>query len=678
MRRACATVLALLLPAATQTFARQGPQQGLQQGDVELRGDLVEIRAVVTDAQGRLVDNLTKQDFEVVDNGKPREISFFSVNTVPQGATATIAGPAPTTPAPAKPALPAPAVRSIVFFVDNANLSAGDLVRARKALRSFVDTRIADTDLAAIVESYGSIGLAGQFTRDRAVLREAIDKIANHPPAAGTGGFTPYLSAEIVRGTNEEALNAGAYLVRIEDKIPPPMDADVPGGDPMSNHLKSLARQRAHQVLAEATRQRRLTLASLNHAVDQLARTEGQKLLALVSDGFSLFDVGGEREVSELRAVVARAVRSGVVIYSITGAGLEPNIYTGPDDPLYPIPPQIFPGYAQASRRDLEDGVNAIAKDTGGEVFRNTNDLAGALGQMLDRNRTYYALAYYADSGDNGNHSIDVRLVGHPELVVRAQRGYDASIVRASAQPVVDALSAPEPLTGLVVTAGASVAAPVPDGAVVGVDVHIDGDRIAYEETGETHNFALEVATAFIDDKGATYALKVESLDGRLKSGAYKLARANGFRVNRQAALKPGKYQLRVSVREPSSGLTGTANAWVDVPDLARGNLALGRLDLTNTRLRVGDELVYAVSAFNAPAGATMRVSILQSGRVVFRNAWEPISAHTVPGPAGVTRLSGRLGLGGAPPGGYRLTIEVRRDANTPAVAQSIEFKVSN
>src|SRR5262249_2250901 len=157
-----------------------------------------------------------------------------------------------------------------------------------------VETKLSDSDLAAVVSSGAPLGLESQFTRDRAVLLAAIDKIAPRPPSFAGGAFTPYLASEIARGGNPEALAAGVYLIREQEGIPPPMDADVPGGDPNTHRLQTLARQRALEVLGEAAEQRRLTLEALRAAVDRLAHTPGQRLLALVSDGFTLFDRGGE------------------------------------------------------------------------------------------------------------------------------------------------------------------------------------------------------------------------------------------------------------------------------------------------------------------------------------------------------------------------------------------------
>lgn len=55
----------------------------LQQPTFRLGTQVVPIYATVTDAEGRLVPDLTRDDFQVFDNGKPQEITQFSNETQP-------------------------------------------------------------------------------------------------------------------------------------------------------------------------------------------------------------------------------------------------------------------------------------------------------------------------------------------------------------------------------------------------------------------------------------------------------------------------------------------------------------------------------------------------------------------------------------------------------------------
>src|SRR5262249_48146949 len=154
-------------------------------------------------------------------------------------------------------------------------------------------------------------------------------------------------------------------------------------------------------------------------------------------------------------------------------------------------------------------GVTALAKDTGGEVFRNTNDLAGALSRMLDANGVYYAIAFYPEGGDTSKpRTIDVRLKNHADLAVRAQHGYDApaanATVAGAGRPVVDALTAPAPPTAIPVVARADFAGSTADGDLATLNVYVEGDKLEYRQEGDQRSFDLEVATAVLDESGAS------------------------------------------------------------------------------------------------------------------------------------------------------------------------------
>jgi hypothetical protein len=319
---------------------------------------------------------------------------------------------------------------------------------------------------------------------------------------------------------------------------------------------------------------------------------------------------------------------------------------------------------------------------------------------MLDANGVYYAIAFYPEEGDvTKPRTIDVRLRNHADLSVRAQRGYDLRPTDAAAagvaRPVIDALTAPAPPTAIPVVARADFAGSTADGALATLHVYVDGDRLEYRQEGEQRAFDLEVATAVFDESGASVDMKVESLAGKLAPRAFDLARANGFHVTRQAVLKPGRYQLRVAVRETATGRIGTSSAWVDVPDLGKGQLALGAVTLTGSHsaggavfvprtphglrtFAVGDFLIYSLAAFN-PAGESdtlMRIAILSGDRVVYRSAWEPIASRVTDRRDRTARISGQLQLGGTPPGAYTLRVEVQDPGRKQTVAQTAAFGV--
>src|SRR5215510_13981409 len=141
---------------------------------------------------------------------------------------------------------------------------------------------------------------------------------------------------------DRQALQVARAIYIAEEHVPP--------NDPTITQMVQI---KSRQILSEATYLRRASLITLREVVQRLSDLPGQRLLMMVSDGFTLFDTGGGQDTNDLQSVTSRAVRSGVVIYSIDAKGLQlPTLF---DASLGNIPndPRIS-GYLSAGERDLE------------------------------------------------------------------------------------------------------------------------------------------------------------------------------------------------------------------------------------------------------------------------------------------------------------------------------------
>src|SRR5262249_43716749 len=236
----------------------------------------------------------------------------------------------------------------------------------------------------------------------------------------------------------------------------------------------------------------RSALITLKEVVERLADLPGQRLIVTVSDGFTLLDTGGTPDTADLQSVTSRAVRSGVVIYSIDAKGLQPSGLFDASLGNVPDDRRIY-GYISSGERDLEDGLNALAHDTGGEAFFNTNDTAGAMGKALEDNQVYYALAYYPASEESEKkfRKITIKIKNHPEYKVRAQRGYlpielakkaKEAAAETPQQRFTNAMLAPLPTTTIGVTAVADFIESPEDNAQATVAVFIDGKTLSFSE----------------------------------------------------------------------------------------------------------------------------------------------------------------------------------------------------
>jgi VWFA-related protein len=685
----------LWLSQGVISSARMEPAQtkpATQDQQVRLKANLLELRVVVTDRQGRLIDTLTKEDFEVLENDRPQQIAFFSVERIGADAGVRVSpsrSPKTGTRAAGPPSSP---VRTVVLCADTLHLSAASLLHAKQALKRFVDQQITDQDLVQIVTTGGSLGLLGQFTQNRQMLRYAIDKLTPWRASARETLFAPYLAGQVDRG-DPDAVGAAIAILTAEEG---------PGVD------DRYARARARQILQEAAGKRTATLATLKAVAEQLAGLPGQRILAFISDGFSLVGFSGGFETNWLNSAISRAVRSGVVIYSLDAKGLQPDVFFDASLPGINLSPALI-RYVSDSRADLQNGLNALASDTGGKAFFNTNDLNLGLQRALDENRVYYLLSYYpADEKDRRFRRLTVRVKNHPEYSVRLPKGYLPEDLKkekeqAAKTPqgrLLQAVAAPLPSGGLGVAASANYLEFETDEAKISLQVHIDGDNLQYREQEQGHVLQLEMATVVYDSSGKPVNTFIHNIHGNLRSDRIELAKQYGYRYEQRIDVKPGLYQLRVGVREVGTERIGTGVAWVDVPELKRKRLTLSSLFIGQQepqgrllasqgfesvqgeairRLKKGNALAYFLMIYNAsapPEELTMQVAILSGQTEIYKSEWQPVSSRTTGQDKKGMGVAGQLVLTDVEPGIYELRVAIKEPKLKKPVHQSAAFEV--
>ncbi len=177
---------------------------------------LVQLEVVVRDPRGRTVSGLKQADFEILDEGKPRAIAAFSVETRGQAPAATplaaAAAPSATASPGSVPPTPSPpAPRSTLLFFDDLHASGGELQRTQAAAKRFVKDGMGPGARAAVYAA--SEGLTLDFTADADALTGAIDKLRSHQRMSESGlqpcpHITPYQAYLIVYNLDYSALSA--------------------------------------------------------------------------------------------------------------------------------------------------------------------------------------------------------------------------------------------------------------------------------------------------------------------------------------------------------------------------------------------------------------------------------------------------------------------------------------
>ena len=521
--------------------------------------------------------------------------------------------------------------------------------------------------------------------------------------------MVPYISdyqAELIEGGDPTALDAA-----VQDII-----TALGFNDP--NAAEQEARNRAREIVTEAVYNSRLTLEALEGLCRGLSGLSGRKTIFLVSDGF-LTGIGTGTGMSfDVRRIVDASTRAGVVIYAIDTRGLMASPPVASASSLQRVNPNTA-GAVENMRRRSEnatlDAMNALAADTGGFLVEGTNDLHAGLHEMLKDTETYYVLAYEPSNTrrDGAFRKIEVRLPQAHGVKLRTRSGYFApddrrlrvatnavDMARRSEQRRAEmqiALGSLAPLDGIPVRLSADFVALENGVTQLVVSGNIDVTKLAFVRLRDRRQATLESVAVALDEAGESVAtLQTERTAMDLSDADYAKVLTTGIPYQKAIALKPGRYQVRLAVREEGTGLLGSAWQWIEIPELTAGRLALSSLFLLQEKAaaatapdasptlqtcarhrpcaaigaaRASYAQIYAYNPKRDAEGATRlfaQAEILKKGVTLGKAAPEPMEWGEPQGPP-VPHTS-RIKLHHFEPGNYELRMTVS-DENANAIA---------
>jgi VWFA-related protein len=555
---------------------------------VRVTTELVQTNATVFDKNGRFVPGLSREQFQLLVDGKPLPISFFE-SVVSGSATeeVQIAALSGNKPFPLAEARPVVRGRTIIFFIDDLHLSLDSLARTRLALTRFIDNKMSMLDQVAIASPSGRIGFLQQLTNNRVVLRAAVSRL-QHQAYTVLDTEYPAMSEYVALKIEERDRDAIGYYVGRCLK-------ENPGYTP--GKCLEVVRDRARQILRQASAVTSGTLSSLEslmHSSEQLA---GNKIVLLISDGFYLSSRDRQQNsYEELARITDTARRTGTVIYSIDARGL----ISGQSDATG----NLVDGNGVLDRANIgeipasQDALNALAADTGGRALRNSNSISGWVNQTLEETSNYYLLAWRPESEAQKSKKfqrIELNIKDHSELTVRFSRGYfnterpspragktsskPGPVTTANNSSSLDrdlqtALTNFSPTKGLPTLLSLKYLDTPDHGPVLTSAMQV---RTAFPDVANVSQepVAVDLAGVVLNDLGKQVAsFKTRVTLTPLRSDQTDPERAAVIYEYR-TPIKPGIYQVRVAARHSQSERLGSAMQWIEIPDLSSAGLAL-------------------------------------------------------------------------------------------------------
>ena len=160
---------------------RQEPTRSGDDDVVKITTNLVQIDAVITDKNGKIVNDLRADEVQISEDGQQQKVTHFSFvsSEAPAASETPRATPVNKNAPPVPPTKlhPEDVKRTIALVVDDLGLSFVSTNYVRRALKKFVDEQMQPGDLVAIIRTSGGIGALQQFTADKRQLYAAIERV---------------------------------------------------------------------------------------------------------------------------------------------------------------------------------------------------------------------------------------------------------------------------------------------------------------------------------------------------------------------------------------------------------------------------------------------------------------------------------------------------------------------
>jgi VWFA-related protein len=497
---------------------------------------LVEVNVIVRDRNGA-VRGLTKDDFELYDRGKRRDIAFFSENS---------SAPKPPTPLPPNVSSNLPEHRGIdragvtIVLFDGVNTPAADQIWAKRQFLAFL-AQAQPQDRIAVYSLGRNLRVLTDFTTDPKRLAAVV---------------APY------RGRVDFALDAPLERVTSDD----------PASDEQWNEFL--------QKFEDEQLDRRIqhTADAVEAIARQIGAIPGRKNLIWMSAGFpfenqdprfpKLYGEAAERMARALSAV-------NFALYPVDARGLVamPSMaadgrFAAPRRPglLTPTSPLASGGRGPVSGPVRAEGMtpsgqavmNLLAQATGGRAFTDTNDIRGAIRTVLDESASTYTLAFRPEEADldSKSHKLTVK-VNRPGVESRHRDSYLA----VADPPRDDGNRAAEIRSAIVSpldTGGIGLRVRATRGAELRLDVLITAQDVTFEHTGEHWNASMQAILAQRAADGRDLGTTFYTVGPDFDDTHYKDALAKGVGFSKSIAAAPDAVDVKVIVVDRASGRIGS------------------------------------------------------------------------------------------------------------------------
>jgi VWFA-related protein len=526
---------------------------------------VVNIDVVVTDRAGHPVTGLTRDDFEVFENGKPQPITnFYEVR--PDTSLPASITTAPTAAAPQLQAVAPPddvRARRFVICLDNYSLQPAQRNSVLAAVKKFIDTNMKPGDEASLIVWAKRIEVVTPLTNDRAEIQRGIDTIAGRSrvglSAADEEERRKQECIGYIQEVDEVHFTWDQAWIACDGGVQAFADSAWSNGKALLGDMKTMV-----STLAGIDGRKVLVLAGAHlpeHPGRELALWATQifmqhqdKMRTKLNITRAFGESGGRSQTLKITDAARFANANGVTFYMIDAA--DSRDHTGATaSRMADDKSEEFMSFT-----DSAAAYKALADITGGSMLSNTQNFNAAFEALSNDLSSFYSIGYKPSEGSNADRKISVR-AKKPGLNVRARKSYTP---RTPDQDMNDRVIANVLHHGAKGEWPVTLAAQAPqkEGEMFKVPVTIEMDpKVTFipQENKVVGGFVLYIVVG--TREGAMSKVTKTTRKIEMPSAAESQFRSKPMTYTLMLSVRPGDNIISVGVVDQVSNVSGFARA---------------------------------------------------------------------------------------------------------------------
>ena len=424
--------LSVSLLVATATVAQEDNAADYKFTEV-IDVQLVNVEVWVTDQKGRAVTGLTAQEFEVLEDGQPVNVTYFAEvqgdEQVDSSLERTLSGLSP-----AVEPLQAPIIEPshLVVYFDQLHLTPSSRRQAIADLREFLADEKVSPERVLILSQDRSLKTEATFGSSWIELDAALRRLEKALPRGGLMESEKRLAIRGLQDLWKWTQDVAGSRASSGGNNEVLCDSFLPRAVPQVEAYAAASRERISVTLDHlASVASFLTgipgVKTLLYLSDSLERAPGTDLVTFINDLCPTHPETPRFLVSDelsraFRSLTRHANANRVTIYALQTRGLQSSFLGGADQASVGL--RGTGTFEAALRTSEREGLSTLAAETGGRTILNRNTFDEELAGIAREMSSYYSLGYEPPhGGDEREHEIEVRLKAK-NLRARHRRGY--------------------------------------------------------------------------------------------------------------------------------------------------------------------------------------------------------------------------------------------------------------